>query len=257
VVTGTHTRFRLNLWVLSTSSAPCRVGILKPSKSSKSAIQENPTPQYTYFLRNPHIFTRRSPRQIDHERLIYLLEKRFKDRRLLELLRDILGSFRAELGIGVPIGSLTSQHFANFYLGWFDRFVKEQLRLQGYVRYMDDMLFWHDDQAALKAIGLGCREFVSRELKLEMKPSRIVPMRHGVGFLGCRIFPTHAELNGRSKRCWTRRVRYLERAHRLGQISDSELQQRLTALTAFVRGADVKSWRFRNNVLQRSAVNDP
>ena len=61
-----------------------------------------------------------------------------------------MGSFRAELGIGVPIGSLTSQHFANFYLGWFDRFVKEQLRLQGYVRYMDDMLFWHDDQAALK-----------------------------------------------------------------------------------------------------------
>jgi hypothetical protein len=30
--------------------------------------------------------------------------------------------------VRVPIGSLTSQHFANFYLGWMDRFVKEQLR---------------------------------------------------------------------------------------------------------------------------------
>ncbi len=204
-----------------------------------------------------HLDIRKYFDSIDHERLICLLEKRFKDQRLLELLRDILGSFREELGIGVPIGSLTSQHFANFYLGWFDRFVKEQLRLQGYVRYMDDMLFWHDDHAALKAIELGCREFVSRELNLEMKPSRIVPMRHGVEFLGCRIFPTHVELNGHSKRRWTRRVRYLERAHRLGQISDLELQQRLTALTAFVRGADVKSWRFRTNVLQRTAVNDP
>jgi RNA-directed DNA polymerase len=132
-----------------------------------------------------HLDIRKYFDSIDHERLICLLEKRFKDQRLLELLRDILGSFRAELGIGVPIGSLTSQHFANFYLGWFDRFVKEQLRLQGYVRYMDDMLFWHDDQVALKAIELGCREFVSRELKLEMKPSQTAPMIQDLGAGEC------------------------------------------------------------------------
>ncbi len=41
--------------------------------------------------------------------------------------RRSLRGFRPGMGIGLPIGSLTSQHFANFYLGWFDRFVKERL----------------------------------------------------------------------------------------------------------------------------------
>jgi hypothetical protein len=176
---------------------------------------------------------------------------------LLNLLEQIIRSFRTELCVGVPIGSLTSQHFANFYLGWFDRFVKERLRLRGYVRYMDDMLLWHDDQHFLKNIHRDASEFVSSVLKLNFKPSRVMTTRQGIDFLGCRVFPTHIELNRRSKRRWRRKVRYLEQAHRLGQISDLELQLRLTALTAFARSAEVKSWRFRIGVLQRLAVRDP
>ena len=49
----------------------------------------------------------------------------------------------------VSIGSLTSQHFANFYLGWFDRFVKETLRVRGYVRYMDDSAMWAETTGEL------------------------------------------------------------------------------------------------------------
>ena len=48
------------------------------------------------------------------------------------------------------IGSFMSQHFANFYLGGLDRFVKETARIPGYVRYMDDMALWADDRATLK-----------------------------------------------------------------------------------------------------------
>ena len=69
--------------------------------------------------------------------------------------------------------------------------------------------------------------------------------------------PAHVELNRRSKRRWRTRVRVLERAERLGLISEIALQSRLTALTAFAKGAGVKSWRFRNAVLQQMAVNDP
>lgn len=194
---------------------------------------------------------------IDHERLVLLLHKCFKDRGLLTLFEQIIRSFRSELCVGVPIGSLTSQHFANFYLGWLDRFVKERLRLRGYIRYMDDMLLWHDNRNFLKSIHRDTSEFVGSMLKLELKPSRVMATRQGIEFLGCRVFPTHIELNRRSKRRWSRRVRYLERAYRFGQISDLELQQRLTALTAFVRSAEVKSWRFRSGVLKRLAVNDP
>jgi hypothetical protein len=70
------------------------------------------------------------------------LRRLFKDERLLSLLDRIVFSFQPDAGHGLPIGSLTSQHFANFYLGWFDRFVKEKLRVKGFVRYMDDMIVW-------------------------------------------------------------------------------------------------------------------
>ena len=89
---------------------------------------------------------------VPHGTLMILLERRFKDRRLLELLTRIVTAYRGKSGVGLPIGSLTSQHFANFYLGWLDRFVKESLRVRAYVRYMDDMILWHEDRRQLRAI---------------------------------------------------------------------------------------------------------
>jgi hypothetical protein len=101
------------------------------------------------------------------------------------------------------------------------------------------------------------REFTADELGLELKQSRVQRTAVGVSFLGCRVWPTHVELNARSKRRWRRRVKVLERAERLGLISESDLQQRLVALTAFAKAAGARSWRFRSSVLQPSVVNDP
>ncbi|MBI5218646.1 MAG: RNA-directed DNA polymerase [Bacteroidia bacterium] len=44
-----------------------------------------------------------------------------------------------------PIGNLTSQYFANHYLSVADHFVKEKLEIPAYVRYMDDMVLWHNE----------------------------------------------------------------------------------------------------------------
>jgi RNA-directed DNA polymerase len=194
---------------------------------------------------------------VPHATLTMLLERRFNDHRLLELLTRIITAYRGELGTGLPIGSLTSQHFANFYLGWLDRFVKESLRVGGYVRYMDDMILWHHNRWQLRAIQERCSEFARERLGLEFKSSDVRRTSAGVEFLGCRLWPTHVELNRRSKRRWRSRVKVLTRAERLGLISESELQARLLALTAFAKGAGVKSWRFRQSVLQRSVVDDP
>ena len=86
---------------------------------------------------------------------------------MLELFYRILGGFRGRVGRGLPIRSLTSQHFANFYLGWFDRFVKETLRVRGYVRYMDDMALWGESAAVLQTALERCTGFVSEELELD------------------------------------------------------------------------------------------
>ncbi|MCA9093230.1 MAG: hypothetical protein KDA68_07060, partial [Planctomycetaceae bacterium] len=117
---------------------------------------------------------------IPHELLLVRLERVFKDRDLLRLFEQIVQLYRGDLGRGLPIGSLTSQHFANFYLGWFDRFVKERLRIRGYVRYMDDMVLWGNSSQEMQQVQLACCEFLQEELQLETKPFRINSTSHGM-----------------------------------------------------------------------------
>ncbi|MFN9416225.1 MAG: reverse transcriptase domain-containing protein [Pirellula sp.] len=194
---------------------------------------------------------------IDHDRLLSLLTRRFKEVPLQELFHRIVRSFRGAHGMGLPIGSLMSQHFANFYLGWLDRYVKEALQVRGYVRYMDDMLLWGDDRRELQHVQGECERFAGDELRLEFKPAQIRRVERGISFLGCRLFPTHVELNRRSKQRWKRRVRFLEKAYRLGLLSDLDLQKRLTSLTAFAKSGRVRSWKFRTSVLKPSRVDEP
>jgi hypothetical protein len=194
---------------------------------------------------------------INHDRLLDLLTQRFKEVPLLSLLDRIVRSFRVSQQMGLPIGSLMSQHFANFYLGWFDRYVKESLQVRGYVRYMDDMLIWGDDRQELRRVQRECEQFVFHALGLEFKPAQVRRVEQGISFLGCRLFPTHVELNRRSKQRWQSRVRFLERAYRLGMLTDLDLQKRLTSLTAFSQSGDVCSWKFRTAVLQPGAVDEP
>ena len=140
----------------------------------------------------------------------------------MDLLNRIIRAYRGELGIGLPIGSLTSQHFANFYLGWLDRFVKETLRVRRYVRYMDDMILWNASRERLVCVRGCCKDFAATFLGLEFKPSDLKRTDTGVPFLGCRIWPTHVELSRRSKRRWRQRVRVLELSRcRLGFLSET------------------------------------
>lgn len=80
------------------------------------------TRRHRWFLK---INVRRYFDSISHERLLGLLARKFKDRGLWNLLERIIRSYEASPGRGLPIGSLTSQHFANFYLGGLDRWALE------------------------------------------------------------------------------------------------------------------------------------
>ncbi|HUG66252.1 MAG TPA: hypothetical protein VMM76_00795 [Pirellulaceae bacterium] len=135
--------------------------------------------------------------------------------------------------------------------------MKDSLRVRGYVRYMDDMVLWHTSREALVECHGHCQEFTAAHLALDFKPGEVQHTGAGVPFLGCRIWPTHVELNGRSKRRWRQRVRVLERAERLGLLSESNLQKRLVSLTAFSKAGGAKSWRFRRAVVKERMMDDP
>lgn len=63
-----------------------------------------------------------------------------KDKKILRIIDQIIDSVSPEEG--VPIGNYFSQLAANLYLSWFDRWVKEELKIKYYMRYMDDMVFF-------------------------------------------------------------------------------------------------------------------
>ncbi len=194
---------------------------------------------------------------ISHQLLQAGLERLFKDEELLALFARIVYGFRGMLGRGLPIGSLTSQHFANFYLGPFDRFVKQDLRRQGYVRYMDDMVIWGSSTRELAQIWRKCRDYLRDELRLEIRPTALVNRTQvGLDFLGCRVFSTHLGLNRRSKLRLRRRLRDVERAYLAGKIDSQALQQQATAMLAFAVAGGVKSWRWRTRVVNQLVVGD-
>ena len=99
--------------------------------------------------------------------------------------------FFAANGKGLPIGNLTSQLFGNIYLNDFDHFVKEKLKCKYYGRYVDDMVFIHQDKNFLLALIPKIKKYLKNNLGLDIHPKKIYlqPVRNGIPFLGVVIKP--------------------------------------------------------------------
>jgi len=174
---------------------------------------------------------------IPHATLLAEIARRFRDRRVVALWTRIIKAYAAAPGRGLPIGALTSQHLANFYLAAVDRLTKEELRVPGYVRYMDDMALW-GEQEMLKSARRTLEAYLHDQLGLELKPGwHLQPTRLGMDFLGYRVLPNGSRLNRGSRRRFLRRWNWCERALNEGRIGEGEAQRRVLALTAFVRVA--------------------
>lgn len=125
---------------------------------------------------------------IDHAILKQLLRKKFKDRDLLELLDMIIDSFPGEKG--VPIGSYLSQFLANFYLAYFDHWIKEEMKVKMIIRYMDDIVIFHHSKPFLHLLLVKMNEYLAENLRVKIKPNwQIFPTAiRGVDFVGYRFF---------------------------------------------------------------------
>lgn len=234
---------------LIADSFACRVGLGRPAALRRGMEFSR---RFGFFLK---LDIRKYFDSISRPILADRLGRIFKDRRLLDLSGRIIAGYEFSPDRGLPIGALTSQHFANFYLGWYDRFVKERLWVRGYVRYMDDCVLWSDSSAALREHLGATREFLATELDLTLKPEPYINRTaHGVDFLGARVFPNRVVLNRRSRTRFRRRLAALERAAAAGSIHEDDLQRRATALLAFTRQAGIKSWRFRRRVIESDSV---
>jgi RNA-directed DNA polymerase len=145
------------------------------------------------YLRNSKYYLKADIKKhfenMDHEILLDILTRKVKDKACLALIRTVIKG--VPWNKGLPIGNLTSQFFANVYLDQFDHYIKEDLGVKKYVRYMDDMVFLSDSIDDLREIRKNMDQFLVGKLKLELKPGAVYinKQSNGISFLGARIFP--------------------------------------------------------------------
>lgn len=146
---------------------------------------------------------------IDHGILKQLLRRKIKDADLLWLLDGIIDS-----APGLPIGNYLSQYFANFYLSYFDHWIKEDRRMQHYFRYADDLVLLSGSKEYLHECFADIRQYLNDHLKLTVKENYQVFLiadhpkdrGRGIDFVGYVFYRTHTRLRKSIKQSFARKV---------------------------------------------------
>lgn len=188
-------------------------GIHYAYKLVKRYLKDKDNTKYCLKIDIKHFYP-----NVDHDVLKKLLRKKFKDKQLLKLLDLIIDS---SSNPGIPIGSYLSQYLANFYLCYFDHWLKEELKIKYVVRYMDDIIIFHKDKKELKKYLLSIQEYLKNNLKLELKQNyQIFPVdSRGVDFVGYRFFHDYTILR---KRTYKRMIKKLKIINKKPLISYSD-----------------------------------
>lgn len=170
-----------------------------------------------------------------------------KDPHVLALVRTVLDGppGTPHAGRGLPIGSLTSQWFANLVLDRLDHFASETLRLRGWIRYMDDFGCVGASPTALHAARVAITGFLREELQLEPKEraSIVAPFASGVPWLGFLVFPGTVRLRPQNARRYAWRLRELRWRLRRGSLTEARYRAAVAAVLAHVSWADSRMLR--------------
>ena len=203
---------------------------------------------------------------IDHEILMSLLKRKFKDQKVLEILKNIIDSTnkgyvnraivklknneleridglnisfkekeikKEEInkiplyinGKGLPIGNMTSQILAVFYLNELDHFIKERLGCKYYIRYMDDGVILSNDKEYLKRCLREIEKMVEKyKLRLNRKTKIINVSKEGLDFLGFR-FCIYNKVILKVRRDTKKRFKRKMKLSKNGKFSDEQSLQ--------------------------------
>ncbi len=153
-----------------------------------------------------HLDIRHYFASIDQGVLLALFGRRLRDRRTLALIEQLLGAGGAVYhhplarvalgpgrqpaeGRGLPLGGYLSHWSGGFYLDGLDHFIKRELKVAGYLRYMDDFVLFGEREAALRQTTELVAEWLAGQRRLILKDpdARPVSNRRPAVFLGFRL----------------------------------------------------------------------
>ena len=114
--------------------------------------------------------------------------------------------------LGLPIGNLSSQFFANVYLDVIDQFVKHGLRCRHYIRYVDDFVLLHQSPQWLNDAKRKIEAVLHDQLAARLNPTKTIlqPIQNGIDFVGQVISPWRRTVRRRSFNEAVRRVREID-----------------------------------------------
>ena len=193
---------------------------------------------------------------IDHDLLKGTFRWLLKDRRLLDLLDRIVDGSNTQDEVtdyfpgddlftphlrrrGLPIGNLTSQWFANWFLDALDHAVTSRWGFGGYVRYCDDFLVFGHDPGRLRDLRGRVEELLAG-LRLKPHPGKtaVVPCRASVTFVGYRLWPGRQTVRGANVRLFLKRCRAMKKRVDDGRMTLAEVRTRVAGWVGHAAQAD-------------------
>jgi RNA-directed DNA polymerase len=230
------------------ASYACRVG-----KGTHRAIEHAQHmikhSQYSLKLDVLHFFE-----TAHHHVLQKLLTRLIRDPATLDLCHIIIqhNPPHSKQGQGLPIGNLSSQHFANLYLSPLDRFIKQKLRVKHYVRYMDDLILCADEAQTLRTWEQEIEHYVHDHLQLKLKASArlLTHNKNGVPYLGYRIWKHHKKLDQARRKRIHRKLHKIYRSFINGDSNEEQLIAALDGIDHWARHAQahrlIERWHHRH-----------
>ena len=185
---------------------------------------------------------------VNNEILLNILNRRISDEKVIWLIKQILANSPNNLSnkqakTGMPLGNLTSQFFANVYLNELDYFVKYELKIKYYLRYVDDFVILHKSREQLEIWKQQINRFLNEKLKLELhsQKSKIISLERGIDFVGFRDYWNHKLLRKRS----IRRMLFTINKYKYREINSEKLLESFQGWQAYAKWADSYNLRIK------------
>ena len=181
---------------------------------------------------------------VDHKILKHKLASKFKDKDLLWLLNLIIDhtSTGSPPGKSIPIGNLTSQYFSNLYLDQMDHYIKEELKIKGYIRYMDDFVLFANDKIILHRALQELYDHL-KSIKLELSQQILAPIREGVPFLGYHFFRNFIRIQQPKWRRFKKQFRSTQDAFLRGELETEKFINIIMGLTDSISYGNTRNLR--------------
>jgi hypothetical protein len=138
------------------------------------------------------------------------------------------------------------------YLNGFDHWMKETVRAEGYLRFVDDFLIYSADRQRLHELLPRIHSYMAEtRLRLHPRKCQITPVRCGVEFLGWQVFPDHRRVRRTTGVRFQRRLRMLAEGYRAGRIGRPEVTASVMSWLGHLKHGD--TWGLRASLLEQTS----